>query len=140
MSRRLRNIALCIIVLLFCLSGTTLGHDVQASWTTVLLRPDSCVLTIRIHAETVRPLIQDTAPGATFEPENIDKFKPALQSFGRTLYEVSADGQTLTATGRTRRSSSTRSSSISSTRARPKRRCDSKRLTSQGSRPILSHT
>jgi hypothetical protein len=51
-----------------------------------------------VHAETVRTFIQDAAPGATFEPENIDKLKPALNSFGQTLYEVSADGRTLSAT------------------------------------------
>jgi hydrogenase/urease accessory protein HupE len=99
MSLRFRKKALGSIALLFCLSGVALGHDVQASWTTARFSPDSCELTVRIHAEAVRTLIQETAPGATFEPENFDKVRPALKSFGNTLYEVSAGGRALAATG-----------------------------------------
>lgn len=92
-----RKKGLFVLALLFGLSGAARAHDVQASWTTVRLTPDSCVLTVRLHAESVRTLIQETAPGATFEPENLDKVMPALRSFGRTLYAVSADGRTLEA-------------------------------------------
>lgn len=98
MSPRPRKKALCLAALFFTLSRVALGHDVQASWTTLRLLPNSCELTVRIHAESVRTLIQDAAPGATFEPENMDKVMPALRSFGKTLYEVSAGGRTLEAT------------------------------------------
>jgi len=99
MSPLLRKNALCVITLIFCLSGPALGHDVQASWTTLRLSPDACELTVRIHAEAVQTLIQETAPGASFEPENLDKVMPALKSFGKTLFEVSAGGRKLEATG-----------------------------------------
>ena len=98
MSLSLRKKALCLIALLLAASGNALGHDVQASWTTVRFSPGSCELTVRVHAEAVRTLIQDTAPGATFEPENLDKVMPALKSFGKTLYEVSEGGRVLSAT------------------------------------------
>jgi hypothetical protein len=99
MSPRLRKKALCVIALLFVLSGAALGHDVQASWTTVVFRPGSCELTVRVHAEPVHTLIQETAPGATFEPENLDKVMPALKTLGTTFFEVSAGGQTIAAEG-----------------------------------------
>ncbi len=98
MSLSLLKKALCIIALLLAASGAALGHDVQASWATARFGQDSCELTVRIHAEAVRTLIQDTAPGATFEPENFDNVRPALESFGKTLYEVSEGGRTLSAT------------------------------------------
>ena len=98
MSLSLRKKTLCIIALLLAASGVALGHDVQASWTTVRVSPGSCELTVRVHAEAVRTLIQETAPGATFEPENLDKVRPALKSFGETLYEVSEGGRVLPAT------------------------------------------
>src|SRR5215207_2609727 len=94
----LREKSLGIVALLFLLCGVALGHDVQASWTTFRFNHGSCELTVRLHAEAVRLLIQETAPGATFEPENLDKVRPALRSFGKTLYEVSAGGRTLKAT------------------------------------------
>jgi hydrogenase/urease accessory protein HupE len=98
MSMRLRKKALCLFALLCGFSTTALAHDVQASWTTVRFSPGACELTVRLHAEAVRLLIQETAPGATFEPENIEKVRPALRSFGKTLYEVNAGGLTLEAT------------------------------------------
>ncbi|HEX7318164.1 MAG TPA: hypothetical protein VF297_29945 [Pyrinomonadaceae bacterium] len=98
MSLRLRHKALRVITLIFCLSGPARAHDVQASWTTLRLSPGACELTVRIHAETVQSLIQETAPGASFEPENLDKVMPALKSFGKTLFEVNAGGRTLAAT------------------------------------------
>ena len=94
----LRKKTLSVLVLIFCLCDTAPGHDLQASWTTVRFLPGSFELTVRIHAEAVRPLIQDAAPNATFEPENLDKVMPALKAFGTTLYEVSAGGRTLDAT------------------------------------------
>jgi hydrogenase/urease accessory protein HupE len=94
----LREKALGIFAVLFVLCGAALGHDVQASWTTFRFDPGSCELTVRLHAEAVRTLIKDTAPGTTFEPENFDKVRPALNSFGNTLYEVSAGGRVLAAT------------------------------------------
>jgi hypothetical protein len=99
MSTRLREKALSVFALLFAFGVVTLGHDVQASWTTMRFRPGSCELTVRVHAEAVRTHIQETAPGASFEPENIEKAMPALKSFGETLFEVSADGRTVAATG-----------------------------------------
>jgi hydrogenase/urease accessory protein HupE len=98
MRPRLLKKASCVVALLCVYGGTALGHDVQASWTTARLLPDSCELTVRIHAEAVSMLIQEAAPGATFEPENLERVMPALKSFGKTLYEVSADGRTLEAT------------------------------------------
>lgn len=88
----------CVVALLCLFGGAALGHDVQASWTTARLLTDTCEVTVRIHAEAVRLLIQETAPGATFEPENLDRVMPALKSFGKTLYEVSAGGRALEAT------------------------------------------
>src|SRR5215207_7666258 len=99
MSPRLSIKALSLVALLSGFGLNALAHDVQASWTTVRFSPGACELTVRFHAEAVRTLIQDAAPGATFEPENLDKVMPALKSFGKTLYEVSADGQTIAATG-----------------------------------------
>jgi hydrogenase/urease accessory protein HupE len=99
MRPRLLKKALCVAALICVFGGDALGHDVQASWTTARLLPGSCEVTVRIHAEAARLLIQETAPGATFEPENLDKVMPALKSFGKTLYEVSAGGRTLEATG-----------------------------------------
>lgn len=90
--------ALCLIALLFGFSTTARAHDVQASWTTVRFSPGACEMTVRLHAEAGRLLIQETAPGATFEPENFDQVRPALKSFGKTLFEVSAGGRTLEAT------------------------------------------
>lgn len=95
---RSRQKAPCLFALLLGLCATALGHDVQASWTTVRIRPESLELTVKMHAETVRTLIQDEAPGATFEPENLERVLPALKSFGRKLYEVSAGGDLLAAT------------------------------------------
>ncbi|MET0650650.1 MAG: HupE/UreJ family protein [Pyrinomonadaceae bacterium] len=94
----MREKALGIIALLFVLCGVALGHDVQASWTTFRFNSGSGELTVRLHAEAVRTLIQDTAPGATFEPENFDNVRPALNSFANTLYEVSAGGRVLSPT------------------------------------------
>lgn len=99
MSPRLPKKALCLVALILGFGLDAPAHDVQASWTTVRFGPGACELTVRIHAESVRTLIQEMAPGATFEPENIDKAMPALKSFGKTLYEVSADGRTVAATG-----------------------------------------
>ncbi|HEX8144108.1 MAG TPA: HupE/UreJ family protein [Pyrinomonadaceae bacterium] len=73
------------------------GHDLQASWTSVRFRPDSMELKIRMAADTVRSLIQDEAPLATFEPENFEKVRPLLREFAKKLYEVKADGQPLVA-------------------------------------------
>jgi hypothetical protein len=97
MSPRFVTKALCLTALLLCLRGVAPAHDVQASWTTARLLPRSCELTVRVHAESVRTLVQERAPGASFEPENIDKAMPALKSFGETLFEVSADGQAIAA-------------------------------------------
>jgi hydrogenase/urease accessory protein HupE len=94
----LREKALGHIALLFVLGAVALGHDVQASWTTLRFHPGSCELTVRLHAEAVRTLIQDIAPGATFEPENFERVRPALNTFAGTLYEVSAGGRVLSPT------------------------------------------
>lgn len=93
-----RKKILCVVALVYALSGAALGHDVQASWTTARFIPHAFELTVRIHAEAVQTLIQESAPGATFEPENIDRVMPALKSFGKTLFEVSESGHTLEAT------------------------------------------
>jgi len=74
------------------------GHDVRVSWTAATLRPDSCELLVKMHAESVVGLIQEEAPGATFEPENFESLRPALDSFGRSLYELRAGGRALAAT------------------------------------------
>ena len=57
------------------------------------LRPGTCELVVRLHAEAVVPLIQDEAPGASFEPENFEAVRPALKSFGMRLHEMSAGGR-----------------------------------------------
>ena len=93
----IRNRALCIIALLLLGAVPARGHDVRLSWTTVRLRPDSCELLVKMHAESVVALIQEEAPGATFEPENLESLRPALNSFGSRLYELQAGGRTLAA-------------------------------------------
>ena len=98
MSLRFRKRSLCVIALLAVLAGHARGHDLRVSWTAVRLHPDSCELLVKLHAESVGALIQKEAPGATFEPENFDNVRPALNSFGNSLYEVSAGGRALAPT------------------------------------------
>src|SRR5215207_320928 len=85
----------CVFVSLF--GGSAFGHDVQTSWTVVRFRPDAYELKVRMHGETVRSLIQDEAPDATLEPENIDNVRPLLNAFANNLYEVSAGDRRLVA-------------------------------------------
>lgn len=94
-SRRNRTLWVCVLVALF--GGSALGHDLQTSWTVVRFRPDACELKVKMHGETVRSLIQDEAPDATLEPENIENVRPLLNSFASGLYEVSAGDRQLAA-------------------------------------------
>lgn len=96
-----RNRALAVVVLLVLFGGHARGHDLRVSWTTAILRPDSCELLVRMHAESVVALIQEEAPGATFEPENFESLRPALNSFAGSLYELRAGGGRLGRAGRT---------------------------------------
>ncbi len=93
-----RRKALCVIALLAAFAGPARGHDLRASWTTAILRPDSCELLVKMHAESVVALIQEKAPGASFEPENFESLRPALESFAHGLYELRAGGRALAAT------------------------------------------
>ena len=95
---RFPKTSLWVIALLVVCAGAARGHDLLVSWTTVRLHPDSCELLVKLHAESVGALIQNEAPGATFEPENFDNVRPALNSFGNSLYEVSAGGRALAPT------------------------------------------
>jgi hydrogenase/urease accessory protein HupE len=84
-----------LLIILFVIAAD--GHDLQASWTIVRFRPDMVELKVRMAADTVRSLIQDQAPQATFEPENFEKVRPLLKEFAKDLYEVTAGGQRLVA-------------------------------------------
>src|SRR5215213_3846996 len=84
-----------LLIILFVVAAY--GHDLQASWTIVRFRPDTVELKVRMAADTVRSLIQDKAPQATFEPENFEKVRPLLKEFAKDLYEVTAGGQRLVA-------------------------------------------
>ncbi len=92
---RLRYKALRIWALVCLFGASALGHEVQTSWTVVRFGPDACELNVRMHGETVRALVQDEAPDATLEPENIDRIRPLLEAFANGLYEVSAGGRPL---------------------------------------------
>jgi hypothetical protein len=83
-------------VLLSLFGGSAFGHDLQRSLTVVRCVPAACELSVRMHGETVRSLIQDEAPEATLEPENLENVRPLLEAFARNLYEVSAGGRRLT--------------------------------------------
>jgi hydrogenase/urease accessory protein HupE len=93
---RLRDGALRVCALALLLCGGASGHDVQTSRTTVRLNPDSFELSVTMHGETVRSMIQAEAPRATLEPENFDNVRPLLATFANDLYEVSAGGRRLT--------------------------------------------
>lgn len=97
MNMRFRKKAARTSLLLILFGGSALGHDLLLSWTTVTFRPDACELHVKIHAETVRSLIQDEAPEATFEPENFDAVRPFLKAFANDLYEVDAGDRRLVA-------------------------------------------
>lgn len=60
-------------------------------------RPASVELKVKMASDTVRGLIQDEAPDATFEPENFERARPVLNEFAKSLYEVTAGGQKLPA-------------------------------------------
>lgn len=94
---RLRQKTLWVGALVCLFGGTVFGHEVQTSWTVVRFGPDVCELRVKMHGETVRALIQDEAPEATLEPENIDNVRPLLAAFANDLYEVSAGGRRLAA-------------------------------------------
>jgi hydrogenase/urease accessory protein HupE len=86
---------LWVSLLLILFVKVAYGHDLQASWTVVRFRPDAVELKVKMAADTVRSLIQDAAPQATFEPENFERVRPLLKEFAKNLYEVTADGQRL---------------------------------------------
>jgi hydrogenase/urease accessory protein HupE len=88
---------LSLLLIFFFAATAAYSHDLQASRTVVRFRPDSIELKVRMASDTVRSLIQDEAPDATFEPENFERVRPLLGEFAKNLYEVEAGGQKLSA-------------------------------------------
>ena len=88
------------LFLFACVAGCNVatGHDLMASVCTVRVRPDKLELQIKIAADSIWPLVQETiAPGAIFVLEDFEREgKPLLVAFARTMEELTVDGVALT--------------------------------------------
>ena len=88
------------LFLLACVAGYNVaaGHDLMASICTVRVKPEKLELQIKVAADSIWPLVQETiAPGTVFVLEDFEREgKPLLVSFARTMEELTADGVVLT--------------------------------------------